>query len=312
MSIFVFRNEVSDGARELAMALGGRKVRFSERHGGLYFKRQNGERVRVRPAAADVLVCWGEAAPRAAGARILNGSAIRNKFTDAQTLRAAGVPTVEVSQTLPRVAPAPPPIDPAIAAFNEVRELIGDFPGDFARNRVVQDGVTQLLQRAEVLNQALRLPAPAARPEAQAVWLGRMNNHVGGTDLLNPPARPDFYVKKLDLVREFRIHSFCGRSIRAGVKGGREGFVGQRNPWIRSYDAGWSIHYDGVAATQPMRELAHRAVNALGLNFGAVDIGETQDRQLVVLEVNRAPGLEGGTVTRYSNAILRWANNELD
>ena len=64
--------------------------------------------------------------------------------------------------------------------------------------------------------------------------------------------------------------------------------------------------YDGVSSRQPHRDLAHRACEALGLQFGAVDIGEQVDGSLVVLEVNRAPGLEDGTVARYAGAITRW------
>jgi hypothetical protein len=41
-----------------------------------------------------------------------------------------------------------------------------------------------------------------------------------------------------------------------------------------------------------------------------VDIGVRADGSLLVLEVNRAPGLEGGTITRYADAIRKWQNGE--
>ena len=127
------------------------------------------------------------------------------------------------------------------------------------------------------------------------------------TPLLNP----DYWSKKEPIVREFRVHSFLGRSIRAGVKDLRDGFTSATaHPWVRSWEAGWRIRYDGVSSRQRHRDLAHAAVRALGLDFGAVDIAEKADGSLMVLEVNRAPGLEGGTVDAYASAVERWLNGE--
>lgn len=147
--------------------------------------------------------------------------------------------------------------------------------------------------------------------------LGRRVNHVGGRDLLNTPDLPDFYVIKEDFVTEYRIHSFSGRSIRSGIKVPREGFVPATeanwkpnanlvHPWIRSFDAGWRVKYDAFVSTQKMRGLATKAVAAMGLTFGAVDIGEDAAGNLKVLEVNRGPGIEGNSVTAYVRAITKW------
>ena len=91
-----------------------------------------------------------------------------------------------------------------------------------------------------------------------------------------------------------------GRRARSGLLGanGREA-----HPWIRSYEGGWRVLYDGISSKKKHRELAHRAVAALGLDFGAVDIGEAANGTLTVLEVNRAPGIEGGTVDAYAKAL---------
>lgn len=151
------------------------------------------------------------------------------------------------------------------------------------------------------------------------VILPRSANHQGGRDLLVTPDLPDYYVRKEALVREFRLHSFAGRSIRAGVKQPREGFQPATeaewkpesnlyHPWIRSYDAGWRVNYEGFQSEGKMRKIAHAAVTALGLTFGAVDIGEKQLGVLIVLEVNRAPGIEGGSIQTYTRAIQRWLN----
>jgi glutathione synthase/RimK-type ligase-like ATP-grasp enzyme len=64
------------------------------------------------------------------------------------------------------------------------------------------------------------------------------------------------------------------------------------------------ISYEGVSPAH--RNLAKKAVESLGLTFGAVDIGRKADNSLIVLEVNRAPGLEGNTINAYANAIVRY------
>lgn len=148
----------------------------------------------------------------------------------------------------------------------------------------------------------------------------RVIHHSGGADLLHTPKYPDYYVVKENFVKEYRIHSFEGRSIRAGEKILRDGFdlapseaawkLGMAHPWIRSFDAGWRVNYDGFKSTAKLRRIAHTAVKALGLTFGAVDLGETPQGIIKVLEVNRAPGIENNTVQSYVRAINRWVKGE--
>jgi hypothetical protein len=158
----------------------------------------------------------------------------------------------------------------------------------------------------------------------KAGYLFRSKSHVGGSDLLGLERNPQlgFFTEKVDFAEEVRIHSFAERSIRAGKKIPRDGFTavtkavdwrpnaGLLHPWVRSYDGGWKISYDGFKSTDAMRAIAHAAVKALGLTFGAVDIGITKDNRLVVLEVNTAPGIEGGTLHSYVRAINRWLGVE--
>lgn len=291
MAVYVFRSEPSTGARELAEAL------EAVRYRGLRMP------IERKVRRGDVVVCWGEAMPQVAGVKVLNGAPLQNKYRDAEVLTAAGVPTINVS----RVRPTPTPItDPAQALWQRVRDLAEEF-GDtpFARTDVYRQGADQLHAQIQGFTRALAIPRPVAQVSGE--WVGRMNNHVGGNDLLTPPTTPDFFVKKETVTQEFRIHSFKGKSIRAGVKGPREGVT--QHAWVRSWDGGWKISYDGVTARQAQRDLAHRAVAALGLDFGAVDIGQKADGSLFVLEVNRAPGVENGTVESYARAIEGWLEN---
>lgn len=309
--VYIYRRASSTSARALAQAVEGRR-----------WKR------RIVPTlhAGDVVVCWGEAAPTVpTGVLVVNGTALTNKFTDAQRLRTAGVPTIEVSQTRPVAVPATPVIDPAIAAWTTAIDLAEDFVEieTFARTAPMTTGIQQLINALMSLNGILGRPAPSAvaTPVSTDVWIPRMNNHVGGDDLLVPPATPDFYSKRILLNEEYRIHSFDGRSIRAGRKVLRDGYMSPADrarqsangtgiqaasDWIRSFDGGWRINYDGFESTRALRELAASAITALGLQFGAVDIGRKADGTFVVLEVNRAPGLEGGSVESYATAVSRW------
>lgn len=159
------------------------------------------------------------------------------------------------------------------------------------------------------------------RPASQD-WFGRSNFHVGGNDLLTPVQTPDFWVKREVIVEEYRLHSFQKKSIRAGKKILRDGYstdpvevaasngtLKQASSWIRSFDGGWRICYDNFQSKKAMRELAHKAVEALELDFGAVDIGLLNNGKLIVLEVNRAPGLEGGSIEQYAKHVKDWVNN---
>ena len=136
-------------------------------------------------------------------------------------------------------------------------------------------------------------------------WLPRRNNHMGGHDFLNPLAHGDFYVRKVDVRDEFRVHILNGVSVRAGIKVRREGFPNP-HPWVRSYDAGWRLEY-GLACQERIRQagrdVARAAVEALGLDFGAVDIARTEQGTWIVFEVNRRPGLEGNTTRVFAEKL---------
>lgn len=288
MSIFIYRRASSVGARELADAVGGRRFRGRVRPIDQVVKR------------GDAVVCWGEALEAPPGVKVLNGGAIHNKYEDAIALQVAKVPTITVSRAaIPPVAA----VDDNVlkAAWEEAIESAEDFIEiPFARaNPVFLQGIKDFSVLVTKLQAAV-----AAPPRVAEQWLARENNHVGGTDLLNPPARADYWVKKENIVEEVRVHSFNGKSIKAGRKTARPGV--QQHPWVRSYDGGWGINYDGFESTKVQRELAHSAVKALGLQFGAVDLGRLADGRWLVLEVNRAPGLDGGTIATYANAVSAW------
>lgn len=271
--VYVYRERPSDSARDLSEAMEINCRRLNDLNRAHF-----GQGVR----AGDRVICWGQSMTPREGVQVLNGTPILNKFEDAVRLKAAGVATIEVARTQP---PAINPIDHY--------EIQG--------GRLTRD---QLRAAVDAAQRFLATPPPLP-----IEWLGRRFHHVGGNDLLVPTRNPDYYAQKETITNEYRIHMFLGKSIRAGQKVAR-GPEFRQHPWIRSLDGGWKIDYNGFTSTRAMRDLCTRACQALSLDFAAIDLAQKADGTLMVLEANRAPGLEGGTIEAYVGAITRWTRGE--
>lgn len=106
------------------------------------------------------------------------------------------------------------------------------------------------------------------------------------------------YMKKRD---EYRIHAGRNGIIaiqRKAIPNGTEP-VDTR---IRNHHNGYVFVRGDVNPPEQVITQATLAINALGLDFGAVDIIWNNHYQLAtVLEVNTAPGLCGTTITDYAN-----------
>lgn len=190
-------------------------------------------------------------------------------------------------------------------------------PGVKVLNKTIESNKLRELQKLKERNVA----CPEFTTDSNAVgmaWIKRRANHQGGSDLLNPPLRPDYWVKKYDFVNEFRVHIVRmwegPTSVRAGIKVPRTtGFTSTPHPWIKSYDAGWMLDYGSrcqTALKQKTRDAAKAALDALGLDFAAIDIGVLADGTPIVLEANRAPGNEGNTTKIYAQKFISLANRE--
>lgn len=130
-------------------------------------------------------------------------------------------------------------------------------------------------------------------------------NIVGGTSVLQLTHAP-LYTKLIPRAREYRVHVFDGQVIDLQQKKRREG--NDSDGTIKNLDNGWVFVRDEI--TPPPRsifDVAVRSVQALGLDFGGVDI-LTKDGECFVLEINTAIGLQESTITSYVNAIKRYAN----
>lgn len=115
------------------------------------------------------------------------------------------------------------------------------------------------------------------------------------------------YTKYTQCKYEYRVHVFKGQIIDFIRKKKREGV--EANQYIRSCNNGWVFCREGVELPEEVKEQALRAIQALGLDFGAVDIGfNIRENKTYVYEVNSAPGLEGTTLQRYIQAFKEYAN----
>jgi hypothetical protein len=203
----------------------------------------------------------------------------------------------------------------------EFRVAEGDFVVNWGES-VRPDGLNAragISKRSEMIlfkeKNVPTLELALERPADPEGWLGRAASHHEGNDLLTPTNRPAFWTRYENLEQEFRVHIFKRgaewSSVRLGAKFPRPGV--SVHPWVRSWVGGWHLLYNAEALAlakryRGVRDAAKAAVEARGLDFGAVDIGvKARDQRPIVLEVNTAPGLEGRTLEVYAREVMRYA-----
>jgi glutathione synthase/RimK-type ligase-like ATP-grasp enzyme len=123
--------------------------------------------------------------------------------------------------------------------------------------------------------------------------------------------RAPLYVKYIRKEKEYRLHVFNGRVIDQVEKRRRAGFqeANNYNRYVRSYEQGWIMAREGCYITDETKSQAIKAVQALGLDFAAVDIVMTREGKPMVLEANTAPGIQGTTLENYRKAVIQWMQN---
>jgi glutathione synthase/RimK-type ligase-like ATP-grasp enzyme len=110
------------------------------------------------------------------------------------------------------------------------------------------------------------------------------------------------YTKAILKAHEYRVHVFGGRVIDFTKKKRRS--EGSPSPYIKNFDNGWVFCRDDVTLPERVAAQCIKAVQSLGLDFGACDVlYKERDDKVAVLEVNTAPGIEGTTLDRYVNVI---------
>lgn len=114
------------------------------------------------------------------------------------------------------------------------------------------------------------------------------------------------YIKKED---EYRVHvgrressSGAQYHIIATQKKARSKQAEEVNWQIRNHRNGFIYKRQDIVVPGGVLEVAKRALESSGLDFGAIDIIFNKKKNLaLVLEINTAPGLEGQTIQDYAN-----------
>lgn len=135
-----------------------------------------------------------------------------------------------------------------------------------------------------------------------------LNGHSGeGIRLVEPEAgdelqKAPLYVLYVPKKQEYRIHVCGGIAVDIQRKARRKDVADDDINWkIRNHGNGFVFarNEDGEVPKDVIDQSV-RAVKALGLAFGAVDvIFNDKSKQAFVLEVNTAPGLAGATLEGY-------------
>lgn len=158
---------------------------------------------------------------------------------------------------------------------------------------------------------------PHQCPRAEDLWFGRARRGFGGRDIqiFHPDdaegptpysaAGVDFFTRYIEPKFEARIHVAFGEVIRVQKKY-LEFPEHAASEYIRNYANGYRFKSPQRQLNNSRKEAAIRAVEALGLDFGAVDllVGRA-DNQEYVLEVNTAPKCSPFTGRAYIEAFCR-------
>lgn len=127
---------------------------------------------------------------------------------------------------------------------------------------------------------------------------------VEPNDVLPPAPLYTKYFKKRD---EYRVHVGAGTILCVQQKRVRRDMAdGERDFRVRNHNNGFVFCTGDVQPPVVVSDAAVAAVNALGLDFGAVDVGyNVHHDRAAVFEVNTAPGLEGSTPAKYREFFTR-------
>jgi len=118
-------------------------------------------------------------------------------------------------------------------------------------------------------------------------------------------AGADYAQELINIKMEYRIHVFQGEIIRYCRK-----LPSVDNPGrIRAIRYGW--RFRGLRQERWRRSICRiskAALEALDLDFGAVDIATDTDGNNWLFEVNTAPGIDRSSLAVWVNALTNWIN----
>lgn len=106
--------------------------------------------------------------------------------------------------------------------------------------------------------------------------------------------------------REYRIHVMKGKITYVQQKKRRDGYreIEGFSNLVRNYHTGWIYATQMAELNEEAKREAVKAITALGLDYGAVDV-ITRRNEAWVLEVNTAPGMTGTNLETFSENLVR-------
>lgn len=120
------------------------------------------------------------------------------------------------------------------------------------------------------------------------------------------------YIKK---DAEYRVHVMNGSCFYSNIKRKKREVPEGADPLVRSGSHGWYFEHMDRLPSQVVQDACVAAVEALGLDFGGVDVVEEKGTGAAyVLEVNTAPEMGVNTMAAYKKALKQnygqYKNNE--
>lgn len=138
------------------------------------------------------------------------------------------------------------------------------------------------------------------RVYSRRVLSGHSGNGISIATSGHVPEKAPLYVKGISNAGEYRVHVANGKVIDYIKKRRhREDTPTQQQSDVRNLANGWVYTRQNLKRLERIEQLAIRAVEALGLDFGAVDIIKNPDGEVFVLEVNTACGMSDTTLNSY-------------
>lgn len=120
---------------------------------------------------------------------------------------------------------------------------------------------------------------------------------VDNKDMIDAP----LYTKGMR-AHEYRVHVAFGKPIDLQKKKRRTDE--EADDYIKNAINGWVFCRENTKAPKELFDAAVKAVSAIGLDFGAVDVlYRESENKVAVLEVNTAPGIENTSVDIYTKTF---------
>jgi hypothetical protein len=190
-----------------------------------------------------------------------------------------------------------------------------DATGILNKPESVAIAVNKLDSLAKLQEAGIRTVPFTTDPDEASKWNEIVERHMlrahsgAGIRFSTPdtmqPAK--LYTQFLAGAEEYRVHVFRGQVIDYSKKFKREGdrLIFTNDEKIKNAETGWEF-LRGIKRREGIQKYSIAAVEALGLDFGAVDALRWQGHTYI-LEVGTAPGLSPRGIELYTKAILEYA-----